>query len=146
MPPPLRCASLIPSTSSCAKQCYRSSQSRTFSSSPTHDQRVTRNRRALFRWLNKVGVNFENPAEGSTNYLSAYTAEGVLRRSLVDDKGGDSKDTSNKGKVLPPEKASDLRPFPLNRDFRSQPVLSEELREAIWERIIREGKSVRDVS
>ncbi|KAF2184111.1 hypothetical protein K469DRAFT_667317 [Zopfia rhizophila CBS 207.26] len=43
---------------------------------------------------------------------------------------------------LPPETAEDLRPFPLNKYFRSQPVLSEELREAIYQRVARDGASV----
>ncbi|EON65633.1 hypothetical protein W97_04872 [Coniosporium apollinis CBS 100218] len=47
---------------------------------------------------------------------------------------------------LPPETLEDLRPFPLNREFRSQAVLSEELREAIWERVVKGGESVRGVS
>jgi hypothetical protein len=34
---------------------------------------------------------------------------------------------------LPPETLEDLRPFPLNKYFRSQAVLSEELREAIYQ-------------
>lgn len=43
---------------------------------------------------------------------------------------------------LPPETAEDLRPFPLNQYFRSQPVLSEELREAIYQRVKRDGATV----
>jgi hypothetical protein len=43
---------------------------------------------------------------------------------------------------LPPESEQDLRPFPLNPYFRSQPVLSEELREAIYNRVVNEGASV----
>lgn len=43
---------------------------------------------------------------------------------------------------LPPETAEDLRPFPLNQYFRSQPVLSEGLREAIYQRIKRDGATV----
>ena len=43
---------------------------------------------------------------------------------------------------LPPENLEDLRPFPLNKYFRSQPVLSEELREAIYKRVVNEGASV----
>ena len=39
-----------------------------------------------------------------------------------------------------------LKPFPLNPDFVSQKVLSEELREEIWRRLRMEGKSVRRVS
>ncbi|KAF2646439.1 hypothetical protein P280DRAFT_464662 [Massarina eburnea CBS 473.64] len=37
---------------------------------------------------------------------------------------------------LPPETTEDLRPFPLNRFFRSQAVLSEELREAIYQYMV----------
>jgi hypothetical protein len=43
---------------------------------------------------------------------------------------------------LPPETVEDLRPFPLNKYFRSQPVLSEELREAIYHRVTRDGATV----
>ncbi|KAF2279590.1 uncharacterized protein EI97DRAFT_464813 [Westerdykella ornata] len=50
----------------------------------------------------------------------------------------DSKDPDK----LPPETEEDLRPFPLNRYFRSQPVLSEELREAIYQRVTRDGTTV----
>ena len=43
---------------------------------------------------------------------------------------------------LPPETREDLQPFPLNKFFRSQPVLSEELREAIYDFVVKEGKTV----
>jgi hypothetical protein len=46
------------------------------------------------------------------------------------------------GDQLPPETLEDLRPFPLNRYFRSQPVLSEELREAIYDYVQVEGYSI----
>ena len=48
--------------------------------------------------------------------------------------------------VVPKETAEDLMPFPLNRSFRSQSVLSDELKEEIWKRVMEEGKGVRDVS
>ena len=47
---------------------------------------------------------------------------------------------------LPPETADDLMPFPLNRHFRSQPVLSEELRQEIWRRVAHGDQDVRGVS
>jgi hypothetical protein len=90
--------------------------------------------------------------------LSAYTADGVLRRSIKEsgsDKDDDKKDSKNqkdaesgeeKKKKIPKETTRDLRPFPQNTQFQSQPVLSEELRERVWESIMLEGKSVRDVS
>lgn len=48
--------------------------------------------------------------------------------------------------VIPKESAEDLMPFPMNRQFRSQAVLSEELKDAIWKRVVEDGKSVRDTS
>lgn len=53
---------------------------------------------------------------------------------------------TTEGTPLPKENLEDLMPFPLNRQFRSQPVLSEELKDEIWKRIMEEGKSIRDVS
>lgn len=47
---------------------------------------------------------------------------------------------------VPPETMEDLRPFPLNKEFRSQSVLSEELRDVIYERVTKLGLSVRVVS
>lgn len=52
------------------------------------------------------------------------------------------KGAQNDDSKLPPETAEDLRPFPLNQYFRSQPVLSEELREAIYQRVKRDGATV----
>ena len=54
--------------------------------------------------------------------------------------------TSNEKLGLPKENSEDLMPFPMNPAFRSQAVLSEELKDAIWRRVMEEGKSVRDVS
>ena len=47
---------------------------------------------------------------------------------------------------LPKESGEDLMPFPMNRQFRSQRVLSEELKDSIYERIMENGSSVRNVS
>ena len=47
---------------------------------------------------------------------------------------------------LPKEDAADLMPFPMNSQFRSQPVLSEELKDEIYRRVMEEKESVRDVS
>ena len=52
------------------------------------------------------------------------------------------KDEEQDDSVLPPETQEDLRPFPLNQYFRSQPVLSEDLREAIYQRVKRDGATV----
>ena len=107
-----------------------------------------------------------NPLSGSTNYLGAYNAEGQLRRvveaaaeaekkKLKEGKRGEATTQSepeldNEGKEfkgqIPPETTRDLQPFPLNRNFISQPVLSDEFREEIWKRVMQDGKSVREVS
>ncbi|KAF2215137.1 hypothetical protein CERZMDRAFT_109911 [Cercospora zeae-maydis SCOH1-5] len=47
---------------------------------------------------------------------------------------------------LPKERASDMRPFPLNHDFRSQSVLSEELREEIYRQVAAAGVDISTVS
>lgn len=47
---------------------------------------------------------------------------------------------------LPKERASDLMPYPLNRDFRSQAVLSEELREEIWRLVTQSKQDIATVS
>ena len=48
--------------------------------------------------------------------------------------------------ALPKESTEDLMPFPMNPQFRSQHVLSEELKDAIYERVMVGGQSVRNVS
>ena len=58
-----------------------------------------------------------------------------------EEKKTQKKDGTEEGR-LPPETLEDLRPFPLNRYFRSQPVLSEELREAIYQFVTRDGHSL----
>lgn len=47
---------------------------------------------------------------------------------------------------LPREQQSDMRPYPLNHNFRSQSVLSEGMREQIYTRIVEQGHSVTMVS
>merc|ERR1711939_1030704 len=110
--------------------------SRTFitilSTSPRHEQRTTRARRGLFRWLQTVGQNFANPLESSTNYLSAYNTLGQLKRVVAAAKDNErakgqtgssisadgSKNSSPDGgkasTEIPPESIRDLKPFPLN--------------------------------
>ena len=51
-----------------------------------------------------------------------------------------------KGAPLPKETREDLMPFPMNREFRSQSVLSEQLKDAIYKKVTEQGKSVRDIS
>ncbi|USW52046.1 Putative ribosomal protein S35 [Septoria linicola] len=46
----------------------------------------------------------------------------------------------------PKERLSDMRPFPLNQSFRSQSVLSEDLREEIYRQVVGAGVDVSTVS
>ena len=127
----------------------------------------------MYRWLNGPGAAFRDPLPGSTNYLNAYDPQGSLIRARAaratirspgeedprtagDEDGPDGPDAAlgrnhleqniAGAKPIPKEMADDLMPFPLNRQFRSQPVLSEELRDEIYRRINQEKKSVRTVS
>ena len=119
----------------------------------------------MFRWLSGLGAVFKDPLPGSTNYLSAYDASGRLWRlgqrkpeSRDDGKKGEEsaegEETARKegeqnlamGEPIPVETSDDFSPFPTNHYFRSEPVLSEELREEIWNRVVNQGKSVRAVS
>jgi hypothetical protein len=49
-------------------------------------------------------------------------------------------------KALPPARIEDLRPFPLNRTFHSESVLSEKFREAIYLKVVEDKMTVRSVS
>jgi hypothetical protein len=97
----------------------------------------------MWGWINGPGAALRDPLPGSTNYLGAYDSRGRLKR--LSDKTENSEDDQSVSEI-PPERESDLRPFPLNKHFVSERVLSEELRETIWERIMKNGKSVQTVS
>ena len=120
----------------------------------------------MFRWINGPGAVFRHPLPGSTNYLNAYDLSGNLLRASKRAESSLNRDEDSPGPLpgeegasaereeqniasevpIPREGLDDLIPFPLNRQFRSQSVLSEELREEIWERVAVQGKSVRLVS
>ena len=117
----------------------------------------------MFRWLEGPGAAFKDPLPGSTNYLNAYDASGRLYRVLEkappraadeappsapgEDEGMDAAEKNIAGgNAIPRESQQDLMPFPLNRNFSSQPVLSEELREEIWTRVVLGRRSVKVVS
>lgn len=65
----------------------------------------------------------------------------ILRQEAKERKAKKDQKDENEDR-LPPETVEDLRPFPLNRYFRSQPVLSEELREAIYQSVVSGGMTV----
>ncbi|KAG9805440.1 hypothetical protein KCU63_g23302, partial [Aureobasidium melanogenum] len=123
----------------------------------------------MFSWLNGPGRVFREPLPGSTNYLGAYDRSGNLMRLRAgaeeENEQEDQVDVSKlneeeKAKYnqekeakaaenrndLPRERQSDLRPYPLNNDFRSQSVLSEDLREEIYKKIVDEKVDLSTVS
>lgn len=79
----------------------------------------------MFEWLNGPGAALKYHIPGSTNYLTDLK----LRSS------GDDTETSRSPK-----------PFPLNPHFVSEKILSEDLRNEIYERVAVRKKTVREVS
>ena len=91
----------------------------------------------MFQWLNGPGSKLREALPGSnSNYLGAYNAKGELHRAKRPQRDGS----------IPHARNSDLRPFTKNPDFTSQPITSEELREKVWNAIMKEGLSVKEVS
>lgn len=111
----------------------------------------------MWSWIHGPGRNFLNPLPNKTNYVTMYSKSG----KVLDDKKGrdtnqrdtprDDMDPESIGEDQPDVQKTDgekesRKPFPLNPQFISQSVLSEELREEIWRRLKVDGKSVRTVS
>ncbi|KAB8556598.1 hypothetical protein FH972_025635 [Carpinus fangiana] len=129
-------------------------QARHASSQPL---RQTKQRALMWSWLNGAGGVFRQPREGSTNYLGAYDRFGRLIRQR-DDEGAKDKENKKEGEASDGEKKADvaaekeaetledLRPFPLNPYFRSQSVLSEQLKDEIYKRVVVQKKTIREVS
>lgn len=157
MPPRLRTASQLvvhPPSLWRSNDCTAPSP-RLFS---TSYRRETRQRRIMFSWLRNQGANFEKPLPGSTNYLGAYNPQGLLKRALEanTESGEESKSARSEAKSnsqaqdteknVPPERDGDFIPFPLNKFFRSESVVDEQMREDIWSKIMKDGQSVKAVS
>ncbi|EGE03308.1 hypothetical protein TEQG_02343 [Trichophyton equinum CBS 127.97] len=114
--------------SPCASSC------RAFSSTP--NLQISKRRQAMFSWLNGPGRVFKDPIPSSTNYLTAYEKDGKPK-SPPTRVGPD-------GRLVEVEPSP--KPFPLNPVFVSESVLSEELRNEIYEQVVNKGKSVKTVS
>lgn len=171
MPPSMRWSSVIPSAQNCA--CNFSPKlpsSRTFSS--TSRKNVTRKRRQMYAWLESQGAAFRDHIPGSTNYLGAYNKSGVLLRMSRSRQGAGEQPKTGQDRDLqeinnadglenietksntkeysateiPPETRFDRIPFPSHKDYVSEQVLSEEFRENIWYKVMKEGLTVREVS
>lgn len=100
------------------------SQSRRFSVTPP----VPSQRSEFYDWINGPGVIFKQADDDGPKYISAYDKFTWERKE--------------------PERAGPTpsMPFPLNRTFKSMPVLSDQMRELIYIRVEREGRSIRQVS
>lgn len=75
----------------------------------------------MFQWLSTEGAALKHHIPGETNYLSSRP-----------DRDGNSNESS--------------RPFPGNRNFVSESVLSEDLRNEVYVRVVEKKKSLRAVS
>ena len=122
----------------------------------------------VFRQPLPGSTNYLNAYDRSGNLLRVDNSKAQGRKSGDDEKKKDegedaevdletgsikkksaqrpSPEARMKGAPLPRETREDLMPFPMNREFRSQSVLSEQLKDAIYRKITEQGKSVRDVS
>jgi hypothetical protein len=121
----------------------------------------------MWAWLNGPGRALREPLKGSTNYLGAYDRDGnLLRLERMKGRGrgnqeeeaeeedaeaevqreGEGEGVEGAKGRLPREGREDLRPFPLNKQFVSQPVLSEELRELVYKKAVVDGEKVVAVS
>ncbi|KAJ0427010.1 eukaryotic mitochondrial regulator protein-domain-containing protein [Aspergillus carlsbadensis] len=96
--------------------------SRSFSSTPTTQTRL---RETMFQWLTTEGSELKSHIPGTTNYIT---------------------DHRNRKKFGPEGLPGDSRPFPLNQHFKSERILSEELRNDIYHRVMVKKQSVRAVS
>lgn len=92
-----------------------------------------------------VGEGAEAKAEGTTEATPEGQESGDKLDEVIAQQEKEAKELKkeqgDEGR-LPPETLEDLMPFPLNKYFRSQPVLSEELREAIYQFVARDGHSL----
>jgi hypothetical protein len=92
----------------------------------------------MFDWLNGPGAELKHHIPGTTNYVTQLRN----RRG-----GGDSSASSGKRDNADSEDDfGNKTPFPLNPQFISEPILSEELSNEIYKRVVEQKKSVRSVS
>jgi hypothetical protein len=117
----------------------------------THDDAAQAPRRSqwegdeagkMFQWLNGPGAQFRN-ATGPANYVGARTEGGD--NAILSKPGKDGEEDGSRKRRVTRKRATN-QPFKLNPFFRSESVLSEELKEAIYLRVMNEQRSVREVS
>jgi hypothetical protein len=153
MPPSLRHAA-APAAGFFSRSCTRCqsitiSQPRQFSTTQKRT-RLSLARQAMFQWLQGPGYAFKEPTPGRPNYLGKEEASEEDEGSKKNKKGRNNRDGTGEGAdESTKQKAGNeslIAPFPGNRLFKSQPVLSEELKEEVWKTVTQKGLSVRRVS
>ncbi|ETN40950.1 uncharacterized protein HMPREF1541_05230 [Cyphellophora europaea CBS 101466] len=162
IPPSTTTAIAIPSPHTHCRACLQ----RSFSTTPQARARVqiqTKLRRQMWIWLNTSGKNFVQPNElnaDKTNYLTSYLARDKFAtpfraRAPSPEAGPDTEQTNELEEAAVGEEAEGQKrrtrdeqpyPFPMNKEFKSQSILSEALRLEIWKRVQVEKQSVRQVS
>lgn len=91
---------------------------------------------------------FEESAESEDEILRQEEQDGIEegeREERAKQRAADraAREAENR---LPKERESDMRPYPLNQQFRSQSVLSEDLREEIYRAVVKRKTDVQAVS
>ncbi|EED17595.1 conserved hypothetical protein [Talaromyces stipitatus ATCC 10500] len=131
-------SSILPSSSSTLITSHNTSQIQCSARRHLSSSRVaqTRLREQMFDWLNGPGASLKHHIPGSTNYVTA----------LRNRRGGDSEASSTRDNADSEDGYQSKQPFPLNPLFVSEPILSDELSNEIYKRVVVQGKSVRSVS
>lgn len=111
-----------PSRRSPAPQYPSAPQQQSSFFSTTAPLGLTRPQRLFRKWLKTATVRYGKPREdGKPNYM--------VTAGMERDDGANSQ-----------------HPFPSNKEFKSQPVLSEDARETIWKSVMIEGLPLKAVS
>ncbi|QIW94562.1 hypothetical protein AMS68_000080 [Peltaster fructicola] len=126
----------------------------------------------MLDWFKGPGENFKRPLPGSTNYMNAYNNRGeltrvsraqqyrqddeeMIRRKEVEDGIAEEereeraelrKQESDARSGIPKERMGDRRPFPLNQFFVSESVLSEDMREEVYQQVVESKLDISTVS
>lgn len=96
----------------------------------------------MFEWLNGEGAILKHHIPGSTNYLTNLKD----RNASVASEEKSARDQSANAGGSEEGDIGGNKPFPLNPSFVSESILSEELRNGIYDRVVVQKMSVRAVS
>ena len=110
----------------------------------------------MYRWLDGAGKALKSPGPDGPRYLGARGPRGRGRQTQKVEEENDEDEeldededdgtSRSRGGGSRRQSEKDMIPFPTNPHFRSEPVLSEELKDRIWHRVTIDKDSVRRVS